>query len=35
LVQLQHLTTDEDRFVNNLLEEAAEYREKPNKKGPE
>jgi hypothetical protein len=39
MVQL-HLAMDEDRFVNDLLEEAAEYRlkkyrEKSTKKGPE
>jgi len=40
MVQLQHLATDEDKYVNELLEEAArdllkKYREKNPKKGAE
>jgi len=40
MLELQHLALDEDRFVNELLEEAAKdllkkYREKGPKKGAE
>lgn len=40
MLELQHLALDEDRFVNELLEEAAQdllkkYREKNPKKGAE
>ncbi len=40
MLDLQHLALDEDRFVNELLEEAArdllkKYREKSGKKGTE
>ncbi|MDH5667772.1 MAG: hypothetical protein OEY86_07165 [Nitrospira sp.] len=38
MIQLQHLATDEDKYVNELIEEAAKdllkkYREKGPKKG--